>query len=144
MLKGGYSLEHKKEKSIEEIMGQIKTPLGWFKRALIQYWLLPWCRDAVGFRENTKSLMVKFNSNVADAWRAIAQQLVSVGYLPEVDLIFFLKISEIQQLLNGERNPLLILKARWRKRLYPQMNAFKFDEFVKGFRMAPRVCLESV
>src|SRR5699024_5614018 len=55
------------------------------------------------------------------------------------DLFFFLKMDEIQRLLKGERNPLLVMKAKQRKRLYPTMNALKFDEFVKGFRMAPRV-----
>ena len=123
-------------------MAQIKTPLSGFKRALIKHLLLPWCRDAVGFRENTKSLMVKFSDNVRKAKWQIANEMVQVGYLPEADLMFFLKISEIQRLLSGERNPLLVMKAKQRKRLYPQMNAFKFEEFVKGFRMAPRVCLD--
>ena len=120
-------------------MSQIKTPLSWFKRTLIKYWLLKWCQDGVGFRENTKSLMVKMQNNLREALWEIAEQVVRVGYLPEADLLFFMKPDEIQRMLAGERNPLLVMKAKHRKRLYPQMNSMKFDEFVRGFRMAPKV-----
>lgn len=120
-------------------MAKLQTPLSAPKRALITHLLLPWARDAVGFRENTKSMMVKFQNCLRKAMWTIAEEMVSVGYLPEVDLFFFLKIDEIQRLLRGERNPSLVNKAKQRKRLHPTMNAFKFDEFVRGFRMAPRV-----
>lgn len=140
LLKGGSPLQPKVSLSVEEIMAKIKTPLTPQKRALIQYLLLPWTRDAVGHRENTKSMMVKFGDNLRAAMWAIAEEMVKVGYLPDVELFFFLKTDEIQRLLKGERNPSFVMKARQRKRLYPTMNAFKFDEFVRGFRMGPRVC----
>ena len=79
---------------------------------------------------------------MAKAMWEIAEHAVRVGYIPEADLLFFMKTHEIQRLLSGERNPLLVMKAKQRKRLYPQMNAFKFDEFIRGFRMAPRVSFD--
>lgn len=120
-------------------MSKLQTPLSAPKRALITHLLLPWARDAVGFRENTKSMMVKFQNCIRKAMWTIAKEMVLVSYLPEAELFFFLKINEIQRLLSGERNPSFVNKAKQRRRLHPTMNAYKFDEFVSGFRMAPRV-----
>ena len=139
MLKGGANLESKKEILINEIIGQLKTPLSWFKKQLIKYWFLPWVRDAVGFREHTKSIMIKFIDDIRDAYWHIAEEMVQHGYLPEADLFFFLTAYEIQILTSDTRDSVLVMKAKQRKRLYPKMNAFKFDEFVKGFRMNPQV-----
>lgn len=141
MLKGGANLEPKREIPIDEIMNDLKTPLSWFQKLMIKKWFLPWVRDAVGCREHTKSLMIKFFDDLRNAYWYIAEEMVSEGLLPEKELLFFLKLNEIQDLLNGSRDPLLVMKAKQRKRLYPKMNKLKFDEFVKGFRMQPRVRL---
>ena len=132
-------MEPKQAKDIEEVMTEIKTPLSWWRRKINKKWLLPWCRDAVGYRENSKSTMVKCQHFVREAMWHVAATMAEEGILPEVDLFFFLKVDEAVRLASGERNPLLIMKAKQRKRLYPQMNSFKFDEFVSGFRMKPRV-----
>ena len=139
MLQNKTSLEPKTEQSIEAVMAQLSTPLSGPRKALIQNLLLPWARDAVGFRENTKSMMVKFQNCLRRAMWAIAEEAAAEGLLPEAELFFFLKVDEIQRVLSGERNPSLVMKAKQRRRLHPTMNAFKFEEFVKGFRMAPRV-----
>jgi len=120
-------------------MAQVQTPLGWFKRWFISKWLLPWCRNAVGYRENTKSILVKFQDHFRDAFWYLGDEMVAAGLLPKRDLVLFLKVDETQRLITGERNPLLVMKAKQRKRLYSEMNKLKFDEFIKGFRMAPRV-----
>src|SRR5699024_4240325 len=138
MIKGGASLEPKQQKSIDEILDELKTPLSWTKKQLIKYWFLPWVRDAVGFRDHTKSIMIKFIDNLREAFWHIAEQMVAEGILPEKELFFFLRMDEIKRLTAGDRNPLLVMKAKQRQRLYPQMNALKFDEFIRGFRMAPR------
>ena len=117
----------------------MQTPLSWWKRLIIKHFLLEWCRDAVGYRELSKSIMVKLQSYFRDSILVLGSDMAAQGILPERDLIFFLKLDEIQRLCANERNPTLIMKAKQRKRLYPKMNAMKFDEFVKGFRMAPRV-----
>ena len=136
---GGSNLEAKKAIPVDEVLSQLKAPLTGFKRFLVKYWLLPWLHNAVGYRENTKSILVKLTESMRIAIDQIAQDLVEDGILPEADLFFYLKPCEIARLSGGERNPLLVMKAKQRKRLYPQMNAFKFDEFPKGFRMAPKV-----
>jgi len=144
MLKGGANLEAKQEVPIDEILDQLKTPLSWTKKQLIKYWFLPWVRDAVGFREHTKSLMIKFHDDIRDALWHMAEEMVNEGILPEQELLFFLRFNEIYELANGNRDPLLVMKAKQRKRLYPKMNAQKFDEFLKGFRMSPRVSFKSL
>lgn len=132
-------MQPKAEKSMHEIMAEVQTPLSWFVKLLIEKWVLPWCRDAVGQRENTKSIFVKIQDHQRNALWHIAEDMAQRGILPEKDLIFYLRIDETQRLLAGERNPLLVMKARQRKRLYPEMNKLKFDEFIKGFRMRPKV-----
>lgn len=122
-------------------MREIKTPLSAFKKMIVRSWLLPRCRDVVGYRENTKSILVKFQDNIRDGFWQIAEDLTREGILPDAGLMFYLKFDEIYRLINGERNAMLLMKARQRKRLYPMMDRLKFDEFVKGFRMHPKVCM---
>ncbi|KAJ6217397.1 hypothetical protein RDWZM_008554 [Blomia tropicalis] len=138
LLKNPSTLEPRKQKSIDELMNELHTPLTWWKRYLIKYWLLPLCRDGVGQRENTKSILIKIQDYYREAMWTLGENLLNEGILPEKDLIFYLKIDETQRLLNGERCPNLVMKARQRKRIYPEMDKLKFDEFIKGFRMAPK------
>ncbi len=139
MMRAGSNLEAKPEVPIDVILGQLKTPLSPTRRAIVKYWLLPWVRDAVGFREHTKSLLVKFQDLTREAMWYIAGEMVAAGLLPEAELYFFLRLDELQRLLSGERCPTLVMKAKQRRRLYPTMNKLKFEEFVKGMRMAPKV-----
>lgn len=124
---------------MEELFAQLKTPLSWTKKWLIKRWILPWCRNAVGYRENTKSIMVKFQDRYRDALWEIARCMHRKGLLPEVELFFFLKLDEIEAIIGGARNPMFLWKATQRRRLWPTMDRFRFEEFIKGFRMGPRV-----
>ena len=53
-------------------------------------------------------------------------------------MFFYMTVEEIQKLCSGERDALILLKARLRKRIYPKMDKYKFDEFIKGPEMRPR------
>ena len=139
------SLRAKSSKTpTNQIIREIKTPLSNFKKLLIRRYLLPRCLDSVGYRENTKSILVKFQDNIRDAFWQIAQDLAMKGILPDAELMFYLKLDEIKRLTSGERNPGLVMKAKHRKQLYPIMDKLKFDEFIKGFRMKPIVKFKSI
>ena len=122
-------------------MRELKSPIGSFKKYLIKNWLLPWCRNAVGYRENAKSVVVKHQNHAWEAFWQIAETMHQAGMIPEVDLFFYLKMNEAVQIIEGNRNPMFIWKAKQRKRLMPQMDRLRFDVFVKGFRMGPRVSI---
>ena len=139
MLMGDESaLEPKKPKSVEQVMQELKTPLSYFKRLLISKFLLPWTRDAVGYREHSKYFMVWMNNKLRQAFWYLARKMVEEGLIPEADMFFYLTAEEIQKLCSGERDALILLKARLRKRIYPKMDKYKFDEFIKGPEMRPR------
>ncbi len=63
--------------------------------------------------------------------------MVSEGRLPEKDLLFYLTIQELQKLVN-ERDSVLVLRAKWRKRLHNKKDKLIFSETVIGPIMAPR------
>ena len=70
----------------------------------------------------------------------MAETMHRAGMIPEVELLFYLKVSEIIDIIGGNRNPMYLWKAKARRRLHPKMDRLRFDDFIKGFRMAPRVC----
>ena len=139
MLMGDESaLKPKKHKSVEQVMQELKTPLSYFKRLLISKFLLPWTRDGVGYREHSKYFMVWMSNKARQAFWYLARQMVAEGLIPEADIFFYLTCDEIRKLCYEERDALILLKARLRKRIYPKMDKYKFDEFIKGPQMIPR------
>jgi hypothetical protein len=135
------ALEPKKYKSVDEVMSELKTPLSSFKKLLISKFLLPWSRNGVGYRELSKDFMIWMTNKIRQVFWHLAQQMVVEGFIPEADLFFYLTLDEIEKLCNGERDALILLKARLRKRILPKMDKYKFEEFLKGPEMKPRnVC----
>jgi len=142
MLLGGESaLEPKKFKSVDEVVNELKTPLSFFKKLLIRKFLLPWTRNGVGYREHSKYFMIWMNNKLRQAFWYLARKMVDEGIIPEADLLFYLTTDEIERLCNGERDALILSKARLRKRILPKMDKYKFEEIIKGPEMKPRnVC----
>ncbi|CAG2123310.1 unnamed protein product, partial [Medioppia subpectinata] len=64
--------------------------------------------------------------------------MVAEGLIPSVDSFFFLTIDEIERLCNGDRDALILAKVRQRRRLYPKMDKYKFEEIIKGPEMMPK------
>lgn len=83
--------------------------------------------------------MIKTFDLFRQALWALATEMRQAGLIPDEELMFFMKIDEIDSLLHGKRNPLILIKSKQRRRLYPVMDKYKFDEFVVGFEMLPRV-----
>ena len=78
-----------------------------------------WCKQRQGFKY-------------------LAQTMVREGLIPTADIFFYLLPVEVNDLCNGRRDPILLMNARLRKKLYPKMDKYKFDEFVKGPNMKPQ------
>ena len=142
MLSGNESqLVPKITKSVDEVMSELKTPLGFIRKLLIRKLLLPWSRSGIGYRELSKYYMVWMNYKQKQALRFLAKKMVAEGLIPNVETFYFLTSEEIERLCNGERDPMINTRARLRKRVYPKMNKYKFEEFIKGPEMKPRnVC----
>ncbi|CAG2113679.1 unnamed protein product, partial [Medioppia subpectinata] len=130
--------EIKIEKSVEEVIDELKTPLTPFKKLLLKKFFLPWTRRGIGYRELSKYFMIWMNNQFRDAFWYLSQQMVSEGLIPTVDTFFYLTMTEVEALCNGQRDPLIFSRVRQRRRLYPKMDKYKFEEFIKGPEMKPR------
>ena len=131
-------MEPKVAKSIDEVMSQLKTPLSFVRKLIIKKLLLPWSRSGVGYRELSKYFMIWLINKQRQALKYLAKRMVSEGLIPSVDLFYYLTSEEFECLCNGDRDPMILTRARLRKRVYPKMNKYKFEEFIKGPEMKPR------
>ncbi|CAG2106037.1 unnamed protein product, partial [Medioppia subpectinata] len=122
-------LEPKVAKSVDQVMEELKTPLSFIKKLLIRKVLLPWSRRGVGYRELSK---------FRECFRLLSKQMVREGLIPSADSFFYLTVNEVEALCSGDRDPLILTRVRQRRRLYPQMDKYKFEEFIKGPEMKPR------
>jgi len=126
-----------KKKSTSEIIDSLKTKLSFHRKFLLKYVVLPLARRAVAMREETKSLIIYAFDLARQSMCKLANQMYLEGLIPEPDFIFHMTIDEID-LYFKTRNPLLITKAKQRKKLYSIMEEWKFDEIVKGYDFQPR------
>jgi len=126
-----------KKRSTSEIIDSLKTEISFHRKLLLKYVILPLARRAVAMREETKSLVIyAFDLARQSMWK-LANQMYLEGLIPQLDLIFHMTVDEID-LYFKTRNPLLITKAKQRKKLYSVMEEWKFDEIVKGYDFQPR------
>ena len=75
-------------KADDDWLKQIKSTKPGKYRAL--NFVVPRCRDAVTYREKTKSLLIRTVHSFRLAYRRLAQLLVWDGRIPDADLVFFL------------------------------------------------------
>ncbi len=158
LMNGSSHLIPKEEKSLNQIVSSIKTPLSATKRFILKKFILPRCRDGVGMslinthksvkipisillisglREQGKYLWIWTLNVFRHAFWRLSEMMVSEGRLPENDLLFYLSIHELQKLVN-ERDSALVLRAKWRKRLHNKKDKLIFSETVIGPIMTPR------
>ncbi|KAG8192077.1 hypothetical protein JTE90_025340 [Oedothorax gibbosus] len=85
--------------------------------------------------ENLVSILQSMVIKLVDGFRQTCHQLgklmVQEGMLPSCDLIFFLDLEEIKEIIDT-RKPGLISKAVRRSRLQPQLEKLQFPEIMKG------------
>jgi len=137
LIGGADALKIKDNKSDDELINQLKSQLTPKNKFILKHILLPLCRNAVGFREQSKFFMIWMYNKYGSALRLLGLKMVSEGLIPDQNTIFYLTIDEIEKLFKV-RDPLILSKARLRKRLHPKMDKYKFVEFVKGPKITPR------
>ncbi|KAF8792139.1 putative phosphoenolpyruvate synthase like protein [Argiope bruennichi] len=116
--------------SIDKIFSQLNVPLTFMSKLKLRF-VLPNCRRGVRARETSKSIIVKAMDQWRKGYRRLGKQMVAEGRLPEEDLLFFLTLDELNELLKT-RSPSIITRAIHRKRVHPIIDDYKFPEIMKG------------
>ncbi|GFY49866.1 uncharacterized phosphotransferase YvkC [Trichonephila inaurata madagascariensis] len=119
-----------KKDDSQDIFSQLRVPLNFISKCLLKF-VVPQCRRGIRGREAGKSLSMKSFDSWRKGYLRLGKQMVSEGRLPDADLIFFLRLDEIKDLLNT-RSPNLISRANHRRKLFPILNKYKFPEIMKG------------
>ncbi|CAL1284489.1 unnamed protein product, partial [Larinioides sclopetarius] len=119
-----------KTESLDDILSNLNLQLSfmskWYFKILLHY-----CQRGVRARESAKSLAIKSVGHWRKGFRRLGKQMVSEGRLPDEELVFFLTMNEINDLLNT-RSPGIIARASHRQKLFPILDAYKFPEIMKG------------
>ncbi|GIY94301.1 putative phosphoenolpyruvate synthase [Caerostris extrusa] len=121
----------KEEESTSKILSQLQVPLDFTSSKCFLRFVLPHCRRGIRGREITKSTVIKCFDHWRQGFWRLAKQMVSEGRLPEKELLFFLTLEEINDLLNT-RSPGIVQKAIHRKKLFPILDQYIFPEISKG------------
>ncbi|XP_055940272.1 putative phosphoenolpyruvate synthase [Argiope bruennichi] len=118
---------------IKEIIDDLKAPLS-FKNKLSLRLILSLSRKTVQFRETSKSIMIRNLNQWRKGYRKLAKLMVLEGRIPDEDLLYFMTMEEINELLET-RSPKIIAKANLRRRRHPVLDKYIFPEINKGFPM---------
>ncbi|GBM32738.1 hypothetical protein AVEN_69639-1 [Araneus ventricosus] len=94
--------------------------------------IVPLSRKAVQNRESSKSIHMQVVNEWRKECRNLAKLMVLEGRIPDEDILFFLTLEEIQELLET-RSPRIISKANHRRRRQPVIDKYIFPEIMKGF-----------
>ncbi|GFS84151.1 probable phosphoenolpyruvate synthase, partial [Nephila pilipes] len=121
----------KEDDSISHIISQLRVPLNFISKCLLRFLVVPQYRRGVKGREAGNALSMKSFDCWRMAYLCLGRQMVSEGRLPDADLIFFLTLDEIKDLLNT-RSPKIILRAIHRRKLFPILDRYKFPKIMKG------------
>jgi pyruvate,water dikinase len=114
------------DRDVHEALAEVS----WAARWLIQ-WLLPKAHAAVVERERSKSFSVWIARQLKRGYVQFAEQLVSAGRLPDVDLIFFFAHEELERLARGPDRA-LVRRVEHRRRLHPRKLATEFPRVCQG------------
>lgn len=127
----GVSNSHKpKSMTAEVILAKVKTPLGKIAKFFLAK-LLPKCQKGVQSRELAKSHLVRVVNEIRRTFTYLGTLMVHEGLLPEKDLIFYMSIEEIRDVITTHDGK-LVSKAIRRKKLVPKLNELKFPEISFG------------
>ncbi|XP_071036797.1 rifampicin phosphotransferase isoform X4 [Parasteatoda tepidariorum] len=114
-----------------KIFSELRVPLNVLNRLLLRF-AIPNCRRGVRAREYSKSLSIKSMDNWRKGYRHLAKLMVSEGRIPDKDLIYFMALDEIRDLLQT-RYPKIITRANQRRKIFPAVDKYKFPEIMRGF-----------
>ncbi|XP_035679829.1 prodigiosin synthesizing transferase PigC-like [Branchiostoma floridae] len=130
MLKNNQIASVKEPFNFDEAVKKIKSPVTMAGRYILK-WTLPYARQGVAEREQSKSAAIKMNDHFKQAYWSLASLMVAEGRLPEEDLLFFLTHQEIGTLLHSW-SAVLVARALRRRRILPKQMSLKFPEICRG------------
>ena len=122
----------------EDVMKKIKTPLSRTQKFLLKRWVIPGCHSGVALREQSKSFDIKCVNKFRQLFREMGKMMCyREGRIPEPDLIYFLTLNELK-VLTEFRDPKIVMKAKQRKRIYPKLDNYIYNEMSVGPDIRPR------
>ncbi|XP_042908698.1 rifampicin phosphotransferase-like isoform X4 [Parasteatoda tepidariorum] len=122
---------NKKEENFNQTLKDLGINVGLKTRLTLKY-LISRSRQGVQTRELSKSLLIKTQDEWRKGYYHLAKLMVSEGRIPDEDLLFFMTVDEIREILET-RSPKIIARANHRKRRYPVLDKYIFPEIMKGF-----------
>ncbi|XP_042904014.1 rifampicin phosphotransferase [Parasteatoda tepidariorum] len=114
-----------------KIFSELRVPLNILNRLCLRF-IIPNCRKGVQAREASKSVIIKSIDNWRKGYQYLGKLMVSEGRIPDKDLLFFMTMDEIRELLKT-RYPKIIARANQRRKIFPVLDAYKFPEIIRGF-----------
>lgn len=114
----------------KQIVNALKSPVGGIAKQILQR-TIAWAQNAVMYREQTKSNCISVIHEFRLAYRHLGAMMVKEGYLPQPDLVFYLKKRELAQLFKT-RDVHLVKKAIRRHKLLPDLDKERYPELVWG------------
>ncbi|KAG8194956.1 hypothetical protein JTE90_021417 [Oedothorax gibbosus] len=112
------------------LISSLKTPLKPAMSFLMKM-LIPMSRKSVQNRECTKSLAMRGLNEWRKGYNRLARLMVKEGRIPDEDLLFFMTVEDIKELLET-RSPRVIARANHRRRRHPVLDKYIFPEISKG------------
>ena len=122
----------------EDVMTRIKSPLSRTQRFILKKWVIPGCHNGIALREQSKAFDVKCVNKFRQFFREMGRMMCyREGRIPEPELIYFLTLNELK-ILTKVRDPKIVMKAKQRKRIFPKLDQFIYDEMNVGPDIRPR------
>ncbi|TNE43311.1 MAG: hypothetical protein EP343_33585 [Deltaproteobacteria bacterium] len=102
----------------------------WLTRTIVQR-ILPIAKNAIRYRERSKSLTVQCVRLLKRGYMALGQHLVKQNLLPQADLVFFLTHDELKESLQTPEVD-WSRRAQLRHRIYQQQMQLSFEKVSIG------------
>lgn len=96
-----------------------------------------------GLREASKNLGVWVLNRQRKVYWKLAHLMLQEGRIPDSDLLFHLTISEIEKLVT-QRDPNIVSRAKFRKRLHAKKDQLVFGDTIIGPDMKPQNVINSM
>ena len=114
------------------------SDLSFLQRKILEKFIIPKTHLGIRDRELCKNLLIKTYNQFRKAFYSLGEKLVEEGKIPNRELVFFLRNHELKEMVESERNPLVVLNAKNRLRLHPKKDSLKFGEITSGYDLKPR------
>jgi len=122
-----------KLKTIDDViesLPDLRDNLSFTDRMALKYFIAPKSQLLLAIREQTKDILVFYTDTCREATIQIARELRRQLRLPDLDLMFYLTLDEVQQLVHAEQ-PGLVMLASCRRQMFKRIFGgclWKFDE----------------